>query len=167
MLYKSQTLTIFCLALVLLMTLSSCGLFNNSISIKYPQSDQEFKETIDWHASILKDERTSDRTRARAHLRLGLLYSHYRNPEQDYDKALDHIEASISLDKDSSPDDSLTNLLILLKSITGKDTDSIPALRKLKDKNWTLSSENRELRKTLKKLNELEVELEKKRKLIR
>jgi len=167
MLQKSTKQTTLYLILVISMILSSCGLFNNSISIRYPQSDQDFKEAIDWHTSILSDKRSPDKTRARAHLRLGLLYSHYRNPAQDFDKALEHIEASISLDKDSPPDDSLTNLMILLKSITGKDTGSIPALRRLKDANNALTTENNELKKTLKKLNELEVELERKRKLIR
>jgi len=154
-------------ALVVVLLLSSCVLFNPEKAMILPQSDQEFKEAIDWYDNILRDEQASLNDKSRAHLRLGLLYSHYRNPDLDYDLALQHVETSIGMLNGAAPDDNVMNLRSLLSSITGFDISKLPALYKLKTENTALANENLELRKTLEKLNDLEVELEKKRKLIR
>lgn len=151
---------IFSLLLVIAMTMSSCAPFNNPINISYPQSTQEFKKAINRYRSIISDKSSSQAKKSKAHFRLGLLYAHHRNQWQDYDKALEHIEKSISMDKKSATNDNVANFLVLLKSITGKDTNTIPVFRRLK-------RENSELKRTLKKLNELEVEQERKRRLMR
>jgi len=157
---RGKTCLIFSFFLVIAMAMSSCASFDNPLNITYPKSTQEFKNEINRYRSVISDKISSNKKKSKAHLRLGLLYAHHRNQWQDYDKALEHIERSISMDKGSTTDDNVTNLLVLLKSITGKDTGKISAYRRLK-------RENSELKSTLKKLNELEVEQERKRRLMR
>jgi hypothetical protein len=153
--------------LVLSVLLSSCILFNTQKHINNPFSAQEFKQATDWYNSIIIDKQSSGKDKAKAHLRLGVLYSHYRNPSLDYDMAMQHVEAHISMLNGTAADDSTMNLRSHLKSITGIDISSIPALQRLDTRNKALAAENAELRKTIKELNELEVELERIRKEIR
>lgn len=149
------------------MLMSSCVLFSTKKDLKYPYSDQEFAQAIEMYNSILTNEQVSLKDKSQAHLRLGLLYSHYRNPSLDYDLALEHVETSIAMLNGAVADDTAINLQFLLKSITGIEISSIPALNRLSTENRELAIENAELRKTLIKLNDLEVELEKRRKQIR
>lgn len=147
--------------------LMSCQLFNNPLAIKYPKAEQGFSESINWYSAILDDDKASIRSRARAHLRLALLHSHYRNPNQNYTIALEHAEASVTMDIQIAANDNAVNFIDLLRSAADKSPGGFQAINKLKGDYKTLKSQNQQLRKTIEKLNELEVELEKRRKHMR
>lgn len=155
--------------------LSACPLRHDPLAINYPSSDQGFRDAIDWNKTALSDKISTDKVKAMAHLRLSLLYSHYRNPDRDLFKALEHIDAYIAMSPDQKPEDAIINhreLLTATSDQTKTKNDSKSPLKtsminKLKKENKALTQENDELKKTIEKLNELEVELEKKRKRMR
>lgn len=149
-----------------LFTLSGC-FATNPVNISYPADEAVFADSLTWYKSILNDNDVSERKKARAHLNLALLYSHYRNPEQDYDMALIHIDKAMELDSALNNNDMVKNLKTLLDFASGKSPSIAKRLKKLQTEYKELQHENAQLIKTIEELNELEVELEKRRKLIR
>lgn len=112
-----------------------------------------------------------------AHLQLAFLYSHYRNPAPNYRKALKEIETYISLDPEGSKADIIQTWLTIIKEIvrlesenSGLDKENSKLEKesaRLSKENVRLESENNEMKEKIEQLQYLDIELEKRRKLIK
>jgi hypothetical protein len=87
--------------------------------------------------------------RAMIHLQLALLYSHYENPTPNYHRALKELETYVSLYPEGGKADVIQNWLTMLKEIV------------------KLSMENKDMKEKLEQLQNLDIELEKTRKLLK
>jgi hypothetical protein len=101
-----------------------CVIFLSSCTLPYLQREscdtipksEDFPIAITRWETIAK-EHTDAAKKAPAHLRLALLYSHYKNLNPDYLTALNELETYVNLDKERSNTDEIQNLLALLRSL--------------------------------------------------
>jgi DNA-binding transcriptional regulator YhcF (GntR family) len=105
------------------------------------------KEITRLQAITEKPQDTSNR--AMIHLQLALLYSHYKNPTPNYYRALKELETYVSLYPEGGKADVIQNWLTMLKEIV------------------KLSMENKDMKEKLEQLQNLDIELEKTRKLLK
>jgi hypothetical protein len=91
--------------------------------------------------------------KAKAHLDLSLLHSHHRNPAPDCLQALRHLEQYVALDPDGGKSDAVQNRLLILRE-----------LDKARKSSDALKQENLKLKETIEKLNQLDMQIEEKRK---
>jgi hypothetical protein len=94
----------------------------------------------------------SDREAMTAHLQLAWLYGHYKNPSPQYLKALQELDAYLSLDHDAGSDDFVRNWHKTLKEIA-----------RLSKENKDLREKAEQLKDQVKQLEHLDVEMEKRR----
>lgn len=123
---------------------------------------------------------TDSSSKARSLLSLTLLYSHHKNPNPDYPKALKKLEEFTLLDLKYGEADSVQYLMALLQKIVKtenkyvKSRTSIKKLNnrikkleqkteKLRKEYETLVRENQEKKEKLEKLMHLDIQLEKRR----
>ena len=184
-----EIITISCL---LLMTIGGCTHQQNKGPAE-PQKIAAQPDTGKYMKEILKQEQTvraaSDTSeRMQAHLELAQLYTSYKNPRRNYNKALKHLEIYASLQPDFAADKNLRNWLSALKEMDrqsqiisqlNKDINqsqqNISALKKstkkLKrdkaifiKKNNQLTETNETLAKTIEMLKNIDRNIEEKRK---
>ncbi|HAM51736.1 MAG TPA: hypothetical protein DCP92_14025 [Nitrospiraceae bacterium] len=86
---------------------------------------------------------------APVHLQLALLYGHHRNQAPNYSMALKELETYISLAPEEGKAEMIQNWLSLLKEIV------------------RLDRENKEMKEKVEQLKDLDIELEKRRKLVK
>ena len=155
------------LTLLALTIMTGCIMPYSHISMNYPEKDAQYTASIKWYSDILENDKTTVRQKSKANLKLALLYSHFRNPEKDYSKASEHMEAAISLNQKLAKNDNVANFRAILEEAARKATVNTERLNRLKKENYKLLEENAGLMKVIEELNELEVELEKRRKEMR
>jgi hypothetical protein len=98
--------------------------------------------------------------RAKSHLQLALLYSSYKNPHPHYQQALKELEAYIDLNSSGEVSEEIQNLHAILREM-GKITSEN---QKMKHENRLLRKQNIKLRESVKQLENLDIEMEEKRK---
>ncbi len=119
--------------------------------------------------------------RVQAHLKLARLYTSYKNPQRNYNKALKHLEIYASLQSDFTNDAELRNWLSALKQMdrqrqavdqSQRDISKLQKTNmrlirknaKLKKINSQLTESNKELTKTIELLKNIDRSIEEKRK---
>jgi hypothetical protein len=105
-------------------------------------------------AGLLSATRKSknDKESALAHLQLAWLFGHYKNPSPQYLKALQELDAYLSLDPENSGDDYLQNWYKILKEIARLNKD-----------NKELRERTEQLKEQMQQLKHLDIEMEKRR----
>ncbi|TAN43095.1 MAG: hypothetical protein EPN25_01205 [Nitrospirae bacterium] len=104
------------------------------------------------------------------HLRLALLYSHYRNPSPDYPRALKELDQYLLLVPDGAGTSEVRDRHALLKEINrlGGESETLnDTIKQLKKEAARLGKENKSIREKLSQLEALDIEFEKKRKQVR
>lgn len=158
-------LAITCL---LVIALASCTTIGGPLSITYPPTDNGFTDSLNFYNSVIADPHVTTSSKSKAHIKLALLHAHYRNPEQSYSLAKKHIEYAVSIDEFIASNDSVINMLILLDTTqSGDNTNGNYNVEKLKAELEILKDDNRKLQLIIDQLNELEVDMEKRRKLVK
>ena len=155
------------LAIVVIITiaLASCSITGGTLSIKYPSTQNGFADAQKYYNSLITDAKSSDFTRAKAHIKLALLDSHYRNPSLNYSSAVNHFESAMSINNTLASNDHVINMHSILNA-TIKDNKGND-LQKLNADMETLKEENHKLQLIIDQLSELEVDMEKRRKLVK
>jgi hypothetical protein len=109
----------------------------------------------------------SQSERIMAHYHLANLYSNYKNIKKDYKKALDHLNIYISLESKAIKQNDVRNCLSLLREVDRLSGELSSLNRKyvnLSRKNSNLNKENLKLMQTIANLQDLDFQVERKRK---
>lgn len=167
----SRYLTILILLAALIGTTGCSNLLSDPVCHPHIKTSR-FESEIAWYQNILSDKLSTRDDKANAHLRLAGLYLHYRNPKQDYDKATYHLEQYLVIIDAANANESALNLLALLQNQNfGSKSDTVKKLtkmnRELTQSNQVLQEQNMQLKATIEELNKMDMELEKRRKLMR
>lgn len=93
------------------------------------------------------------------HLELALLYSHYKNPHPDYDKAIEELETFIFLDATHGNSEQVQNFYNMLKQLQEAKNQN----KDMRASVQLLSEENQRLKQTLEELKKLDRQVEGKR----
>ena len=154
--------------------------------------DQYSREIVELN-QVVQQNSTPDKSK-KAHLELAQLYSNYKNPSRNYQKALRHLKV-YSASQDSAAEDETRNWMAVLKEIDrlskeiatrnkqirrlhsqlDKSKKAKLAIKKsnhkltseeikLREKNRKLEDANQKLQKTIEMLKNLDKRLEEKRK---
>ena len=154
--------------------------------------DQYSQEIIELNQAVKQNSNPAKAKKA--HLELAQLYSSYKNPRRNYQKALMHLKV-YSASEDSAKDDETRNWLAALKEIDRLSKEIVTRSRhirqlqsqvekskkaklalknsnrkltseeiKLREKNRKLEESNQKLQKTIEMLKNLDKRLEEKRK---
>jgi len=154
--------------------------------------DQYSREIVELN-QVVQQNSTPDKSK-KAHLELAQLYSNYKNPSRNYQKALRHLKV-YSASQDSAAEDETRNWMAVLKEIDrlskeiatrnkqirrlhsqlDKSKKAKLAIKKsnhkltseeikLREKNRKLEEANQKLQKTIEMLKNLDKRLEEKRK---
>ncbi len=151
---------------------------------------REFKKEIEQLDEIIRDHPESAK-KAKAHLQLAIIYSYYKNPYLDYQKALSEIKKYISYYPESILEDDVKNLYAMLheidkllnenlqisdkvKQLNDEINSLLAATEKLNDENKKLkfkleqlNKENKEIKEKLEQLKNLDLWIEEMRKQIK
>lgn len=153
-------------------------LSSETISLQ-PDADKYSKEISEQEETARTASEASDRMQA--HLTLARLYTSYKNPQRNYEKALQHLEIYASLQPDFTKDEDLRNWLSALKQMdlqrqkVDQSQQDITKLKKinarlkrnnakLKKINGQLTASNATLTKTIEMLKNIDRTIEEKRK---
>ncbi len=172
---------LFILLLIFATELSLPGCIPTSMTVKEPEvhSASQIKSEIIRLEKAVKIE-TSPRTKAKLLFNLALLYSHQKNPDPDYRKALSKLKEFSFLDPEGGKTvqvqymSTLLHKIVELENKYNKAEAGIKGLRKtikeskqnsekLKNRCEELAKENQEIKKIIDKLTHLDIQLEKKR----
>jgi hypothetical protein len=120
---------------------------------------------------------SSDTEKAQIHLKLAALYSHYKNPNTDYSRALKELREYITLDPEGGKRTEIQNWLAILQTLkrerktkesfglnNRKLKSEVTRLEKLKSEIDRLENEKKLMKETIEKLKHLDIRLEEKRK---
>jgi hypothetical protein len=148
---------------LLLFFMGSCGLQG----LKKPEGEKEFSQETT-HLGKLAREDPKPSVRARSHLLLAFLYVNHRNPQLNYNRALQEMESYLSLAPAEAQTDDLQNWLAVLKEV-GKLQTTLERVQKanksLHDEVAGLKEMNNKMRETIEKLTRLDRQMEEKRNL--
>lgn len=136
---------------------------------------QDFpKEIARLEAMLVHTEPSS---RAKAHMRLGLLHLDSKNPNPNYAAAVKELEAYLTLDPKGEKKEEIQNLIQLLSELrkTAEENKKIKAKidqltlenQEIKKENIEVKKENQEIKKTVEELKSLDVNIEERRKQIK
>jgi hypothetical protein len=149
------------------MTIVNCAHLRNPVierdSVFYPVIyPQHFPREIARVEKILKYH-PDPFIRALAHLQLVLLNTNYRNPNPDYARALEELKAYIALDPKGAKTEEVQNMLAILSEIEKivKENEG------MKESVRLLTIQNQRAKETIQELQDLDVEIEQKRRRIR
>jgi len=159
--------------LLLLFFTASCGL---NQSVVKPASETEFfKETA--QLEKISREHPDTSVRAQAHLQLAFLFVNYKNPRLSYSRALQEMEAYLSLFPDETQTVDFQNWLAALREIDhlrGDWTEMAEknqALQSRVDKLQTALDKtqeaNNKMREAIERLKTLDRQMEEKRRAIK
>lgn len=171
-LYDIARLSIF---IFIALMVSDCSGPHVFIKIAVPEPEGFYQEIAQLEA--IADQHADVSVRAKAHLQLAVLYSHYKNPNQDYLKALKELEMYISLDAEGAKKDEIQNWLAALRELQ-KITDANKQLAKeyqdarmkieqLMQENKNLIYENEEIKKKIEELKHIDIRMEEKRRQVK
>ncbi len=144
----------------------------SSCSLKYttPRTGEEFSREI-LRLEKLTRENPDPSVRAKSHLQLARLYTHYRNPQRDYPKGRKEFAAYLSLVPEGRKNDEIQNWVWVLEeleksekeaaglkakmeSLTGVNTETKEALSGQLKENQELQSRLESVEKTNRSLSE-------------
>ncbi|HEX3036221.1 MAG TPA: hypothetical protein VHT73_14070 [Thermodesulfobacteriota bacterium] len=97
-----------------------------------------------------------------AHLQLAMLHLSYKNPNPDYQRALDELEIYIFLDPDWGKKDEIQNWLAVLREIEKLSEENKimkGSINLLTEENQNLVNENNEMKETIEQLETLDTEM--------
>ena len=151
-----------------------------------PTSEKEYSREIVELKNVVQQNSNTGETK-KAHLELAHMYSSHKNPQRDYQKALEHLRAYVAIESSSTNEETL-NWMATLKEIDRlseeiarmqkqleESNQATQALQrtnqkltreeiKLREKNRKLEESNQKLEKTIEMLKNLDQRLEEKRK---
>ena len=184
--YRLQKIIELCAILFLAMLISQCTHTGDLCKIHTHYADlksTDFNEEIARLQKItIKPQDTS--AGAMVHLQLALLYSHYRTPTPNYQRALTELETYIFLDPEGGKADIIQNWLTILKEIVRLDGEHARLDKenarldkenarldkenaRLDKENARLDKENNDMKGKIEQLQYLDIELEKRRKQVK
>jgi hypothetical protein len=147
----------------LLFFMVSCSLQG----LKRREGEKEFsRETFRLEKLAREDPKAS--VRAQSHLLLAFLYVNHRNPQLNYNRALQEMESYLSLPPAEAQTDEFQNWFAVLKEI-GKLQTGLEKVQKanksLRDEVAGLKEMNHKMRETIERLTSLDRQMEEKRDL--
>ena len=170
--YRLQNIIELCAILFLAVLISQCAHTGDLCKIHTHYADLKStdfnKEIAQVQKITIKPQDTS--AGAMVHLQLALLYSHYRNPTPNYQRALTELETYIFLDPEGGKADIIQNWLTILKEIVRLDGEHARLDKenvRLNKENVRLNKENNEMKEKIEQLQYLDIELEKRRKQVK
>lgn len=172
--------------LFIFLLVSSAGILSSGCtSVSMTMREQDFNSALQIKTEISRLEKTvktetNSISKAKLLFNLSLLYSHQRNPDPDYQKALGKLEEFTLLDPDGGKTTFVQYQMALLQKIVeienkyDKSEASIKRLKnsikeskqnteKLRNKYEDLVKENQQIKIIINKLTSLDIQLEKKR----
>ena len=162
-----------CILLLLLFFMASCS--QNQTSVKSTGESASIQETV--RLVKISREHPDTSVRAQAHLQLGFLYVNAKNPRLSYSRALQEMEAYLSLSANETPTDDFENWLAALREIDllredwTEMAEKNQALQGRIDKlQATLAKareENNRMREAIERLKALDRQMEEKRRSIK
>ncbi len=146
---------------LLLFFVVSCGLQGP----KKPEGKKEFsQETTRLGKLAREDPKTS--VRAQSHLFLAFLYVNHRNPQLNYNRALQEMENYLSLAPAEAQTDDVKNWLAVLKEVAKLQTSlekAQKANKNLQEEVAGLKEMNNNMRERIERLTILDRQMEEKR----
>ena len=128
--------------------------------VKKPEGEKNFfQETSRLERLAGEDSKPS--VRAESHLQLAFLYVNHRNPQLDYNRALQEMENYLSLTPGREQTDDLQNWLTVLKEVEKLRTGA----ERLQKANKSLRDEASSLKGTIERLKNLDRQMEERRSL--
>ena len=122
-------------------------------TLRGPEGEKEFsKESSRLEKRAREHPETS--VRAQSHLQLAFLYVNYRNPQLNYNRALQEMERYFSLTPGKTQSDDVQSWLAVLKEVG-----------KLQKVNKSLNDEVSGLKETIERLKKLDRHIEERRRL--
>ncbi len=106
---------------------------------------------------------STDQERAQVHLKMALLYSHYKNPAPDYSRALEEMSTYTDLD----PGGAMTNEILQFKQYLATITAMQKDKKKLESAVIQLRQDVDEMKESIEKLKSLDVMMEEKRRKVK
>lgn len=134
--------------------------------ITHPDNFKGEIQSLNEHAKTT----SNDSERAKIHLKLAALYSHYKNPNPDYSRALKELEEYIALNPEGGKRTEVQNWLAVLHTLKReRKTKERLELnnRKLKSEIDRVENEKKLMEETIEKLKHLDIRLEEKRKQVK
>jgi hypothetical protein len=132
--------------LLLLFFTASCS--HNQASVKSTSESELLQETA--RLEKISREHSDPLVRAQAHLQLSFLYVNHRNPRLNYSRALQEMEAYLSLSPDKTQTDDFQNWLAALREMDHLRED----WTEMAVKNQALQGQVDKLHNTLEKTQE-------------
>ena len=147
--------------LLLLFFMVSCSLQE----LKKPEGEKEFFQETS-RLEKLAREHLKTSVRAQSHLQLAFLYVNHRNPQLNYNRALQDMESYLSLAPAEAQTDDFQNWFAVLKEV-GKLQTGLEKVQKanksLRDEMAGLKEMNNKMRETIERLTSLDRQMEEKR----
>jgi hypothetical protein len=158
----------------------SCTL---NLELKKPKGEKEFSQETSRLEKLARDDPATS-VRAKSHLQLAFLYVNSRNPQLNYSRALQEMECYLSMSPAKAQEDDFQNWLAVLKELdrVRKDNKGIEkkkqelhiqieklriSLERVREANKNLGDEVTNLQETIEKLKDVDIQMEKKRDLIK
>jgi hypothetical protein len=148
---------------LLLFFMVSCSLKE----LRKPEGEKEFsRETSHLEKLAREDPKTS--ARAQSHLLLAFLYVNHKNPQLDYNRALQEMESYLSFAPVEGQTDDFQDWLAVLKEVRKLQTGLEKAQKSnkiLRDEVAGLKEMNNKMKETIERLTNLDRQMEEKRSL--
>jgi len=148
---------------LLLFFLVSCGWEG----LKKPEGGKEFSQESTRLGKLAREDPDAS-VRARSHLRLAFLYLNHKNPQLNYNRALQEMESYVSLAPTEAKTDDIQNWLTVLREV-GKLQTTLEKVQKtnksLQDEVAGLKELNNKMKERIERLTNLDRQMEEKRDL--
>ncbi len=148
---------------LLLFFVASCGWEG----LKKPEGGKEFSQESTRLGKLAHEDPDAS-VRARSHLRLAFLYVNHKNPQLNYNRALQEMESYVSLAPTEAKTDDIQNWLTVLREV-GKLQTTLEKVQKtnksLQDEVAGLKELNNKMKERIEKLTNLDRQMEEKRDL--
>ncbi len=142
---------------------ASCG----REGLKKPEGGKEFSQESTRLGKLAREDPDAS-VRARSHLRLAFLYVNHKNPQLNYNRALQEMESYVSLAPTEEKTDDIQNWLTVLREV-GKLQTTLEKVQKtnksLQDEVAGLKELNNKMRERIERLTNLDRQMEEKRNL--
>ena len=149
--------------LLLLFFMVSCSLEG----LKKPEGEKEFSRESNRLGNLAREDPKAS-VRARSHLLLAFLYVNPRNPQLNYNRALQEMESYVSLSPVEAQADDIQNWLAVLREV-GKLQTTLEKVQKanksLQDEVAGLKELNNKMKEAIERLTNLDRQMEEKRNL--
>jgi hypothetical protein len=154
MLPKNKGL-IYLLLWVSILVISSC-----SPKFTTPRTGEEFSREIS-RLEKISTEDPDPSVRAKSHLQLGRLYTHYKNPQRDYLKGCQEFEAYLALVPADRKNDDLQDWISVLKELEKSERELKKSEKEAAGLKGKMGSLTGELNLQVEKNQELQVGMDK------